>query len=130
MQMNIQELQMLFREQLPIKIVVLNNQSLGMIRHFQEMYFTSNYAYTKRNTGYTVPNFSNIARAYGLASMRYISQNDMPQLQKMLQSQEPCLIEVQLEDATYTRPKSVYNLPLSQQEPPLDALLQETIDKL
>lgn len=46
LQMNIQEFQFLVREQLPVKIIVLNNIALGMIRHFQEMYFGSNYYHT------------------------------------------------------------------------------------
>mgnify|MGYP001603145215 FL=1 len=42
-QMNIQELQTIAREKIPIKIIIMNNKALGMIRHFQEMYFESNY---------------------------------------------------------------------------------------
>ncbi|MBB6625571.1 thiamine pyrophosphate-binding protein, partial [Clostridium gasigenes] len=42
-QMNIQELQTIVRDKLPIKIIVMNNHVLGMIRHFQELYFDSNY---------------------------------------------------------------------------------------
>lgn len=39
------------KEKLPIKIVVFNNNALGMIRHFQEMYFNGNYYQTKPSGG-------------------------------------------------------------------------------
>ena len=69
-QMNIQELQVIARERLPIKIVVFNNAALGMIRHFQEMYFEDNYVQTTQAGGYTVPDFEKIAKAYGIEYCR------------------------------------------------------------
>ena len=53
MQMTIEELQYIKSNRIPIKIFILNNNALGMIRHFQEMYFNSNYAYTVLENGYT-----------------------------------------------------------------------------
>ena len=58
LQMNIQELQFIAREKLPIKVVVLNNSALGMIRHFQEMYFDDRYVQTLPEGGYTSPDFA------------------------------------------------------------------------
>lgn len=130
LQMNIQELQVLARENLPIHIIVLNNHSLGMIRHFQEMYFDSRFAYTKADSGYTVPDFVRIASAYGLKAMRYASDQDVSELQAMLGGSSPCLVEIALSDTTYVKPKSVYNLPLSHQEPPLSDALRAAIDAL
>ncbi|MDQ7068658.1 MAG: thiamine pyrophosphate-dependent enzyme [Sulfurimonas sp.] len=63
-QMNIQELEILKRRQLPIKIFVLNNQNLGMVRQFQELYFDEKYSGTVND--YSVPDLVSIAKAYGL----------------------------------------------------------------
>lgn len=65
-QINIQELQTIVRNNLPIKIVIMNNHSLGMIRQFQDSYFNSCYQSTV--WGYNSPDFSKIAEAYGIES--------------------------------------------------------------
>lgn len=65
-QMNIQELQMIKRDRIPMKIIILNNYSLGMIRGFQENNFESNYIYTTEESGYLPPDFERIAGAYDL----------------------------------------------------------------
>jgi len=129
LQMNIQELQVLAREQIPIKIVLLNNQSLGMIRHFQEMYFEDTYAYTVDSGGYSVPNFLAIAEAYGLRAVRYDPQNEAS-IRAMLRDDQPALIEIALPDRTHVSPKGVYNLPLSLQSPELSPELQADLDRL
>jgi acetolactate synthase-1/2/3 large subunit len=64
MQMNIQELEILKRRNLKIKIIVMNNFCLGMVRQFQEKYFNKCYACTVED--YSAPNFTEIAWAYGL----------------------------------------------------------------
>ena len=129
-QMNIQEMQAIVRDQLPVKIIVLNNYSLGMIRHFQEMYFESEYAFTQGSQGYTVPDFVALARAYGMNAMIYSNEGDDDNFQKMILSPKPCLVEIQMHENTYTLPKSIYNKPLSCQTPPLDPLRQKMIDDL
>ncbi len=130
LQMNIQELQTISREKLPIKIIVLNNQSLGMIRHFQEMYFESNFMMTVANTGYTVPDFVDIAKAYKIDAIKYNDDTDDECFIQMIRNDKPCLIEVLLENNTYTKPKSVYNRPLSYQEPLLTDEIQNWINRL
>lgn len=65
-QINIQELQTIRRNNLPIKIVILNNHCLGMIRQFQDSYFDSCYASTV--WGYNAPDFTKVALAYGIDS--------------------------------------------------------------
>lgn len=66
MQINIQELQTIVRNDLNIKIIVLNNKSLGMITQFQESYFESRYQSTY--WGYSAPDFEKIAQAYGIGA--------------------------------------------------------------
>ncbi len=129
LQMNIQELQFIVRENIPVKIVLLNNNSLGMIRHFQEMYFESNFVQTKKDGGYTAPNFEKIADAYGL---RYVSVNSIEEISKceaMLADDKPCFIEIGLTDSTYVFPKLAMGRPIHDQEPLLDrSLYNKLID--
>ena len=64
-QMNIQELQWVKRENIPVKIVVMNNEALGMIRHLQRDYFDCVYADTSDGSGFSSCDFSDVAKAYG-----------------------------------------------------------------
>ena len=123
LQMNIQELQFIVRENIPVKIVLLNNNSLGMIRHFQEMYFESNFVQTKKDGGYTIPSFEKIANAYEL---RYINVNSIEEISKcedMLADDKPCFIEISLTDTTYVSPKLAMGRPIHDQDPLLDRSL-------
>lgn len=123
LQMNIQELQFIARENIPVKIVLLNNKSLGMIRHFQEMYFESNFVQTKEEFGYTTPDFEKIAIAYGL---RYTNINSIEEISKckdMLADDKPCFIEISLTDTTYLYPKLAMGRPINDQDPLLDRSL-------
>lgn len=126
-QMNLQELQFIVREQLPIKIVLLNNVSLGMIRHFQEMYFESNFVQTKDEGGYSVPCFRKIIEAYG---MNYMSINTIEELQDckcVLEDEKPWFVEIKLSDTTYVFPKLAIGKPIHDQEPLLDRELFDAL---
>lgn len=117
-QMNIQELQTVAREQLPIKIILFNNSALGMIRHFQEMYFNNNYVGTVPSGGYTVPNFGLIAKAYGL---KYALVKDWHDVDESLFADNiPGLIEIRLTGNTYVCPKLEFGKPNQDQEPLID----------
>ena len=113
-QMNIQELQTIVREKLPVKIMLMNNESLGMIRHFQEMYFASNFMQTKPNHGYTVPDFVRIAQAYGIKAIRIEKPEDFGDT---LTSREPMLYDIQCGKDTYIFPKLAIKKPIYDQEP-------------
>lgn len=123
MQMNIQELQFIVREQLPIKIIVLNNNALGMIRHFQEMYFDSHYFQTKPEGGYTAPDFARIAKAYGIRSRSL----EADEIEKLEWSDGPELLEVMIREDTYIIPKLEFGKPNQDQEPLIDRNLYERI---
>ena len=125
LQMNIQELQFVARENLPIKIVLLNNKSLGMIRHFQEMYFDSNYTQTVDEQGYTVPDFCKIAEAYKIASYRIT--NDFSCLREIFSNNKPAFLDVECGNKTYVFPKLAINRPIYDQEPLID---RELFNKL
>lgn len=127
-QMNIQELQFIKENKLPIKIFVINNYALGMIRHFQEMYYNENYCYTVEGKGYSTPDFCKVANAYGIKSntiKNILEINDI-----RVNSDYPELFEIQLKDNTYIFPKLEYGKPNQDQEPLLDRSLYKYLMEL
>lgn len=134
-QMNIQELQTIVREQLPVKIIVLNNNSLGMIRHFQEMYFDSNYFQTVPEGGFLTPDFTKIAKAYGVDTVSVRTLDELCNIDSLFENDKPCLIEVSLDNDTYVFPKLQFGKPNQDQEPLIDRnlyfeLMEVTIDNI
>ncbi len=133
MQMNIQELQFIAREHLPVKIIVLNNNALGMIRHFQEMYFEGRYYQTKPQGGYTAPSFSKIADVYGIPSQAASFENIsdiFDEISTCFTDKEPYLLEVLIDRDTYVTPKLEFGKPNQDQEPLLDRPIYNSIMSL
>lgn len=127
LQMNIQELQLIAREKIPIKIVLLNNYSLGMIRHFQEMYFESNYSQTVPEKGYTAPNFHKIADAYGIDYFESEGAESVAALKAVLESDRAALIEIRLTGNTYVFPKLSMGRPPYDQDPLMERTLLDSL---
>lgn len=123
LQMNIQELQFVARERIPVKIIVINNNALGMIRHFQEMYFDSRYFQTKPEGGFSSPNFSRIAEAYGIKSYQFEAE----EIGTIEISEDPELFEVMIHENTYVVPKLKFGKPNQDQEPLINRKLYERI---
>ncbi len=120
LQMNLQELQFVARERLPLKIIVLNNHALGMIRHFQEMYFDARYTQTKQGSGYAAPDFQAIAQAFQIPYTKLSTPAEVHRLEPWLHDNNPVFIEVALPDDTYVFPKQRFGQPIQDQEPFLD----------
>lgn len=127
-QMNIQELQFIKRENLPITIIIINNNSLGMIRHFQEMNFEKNYIHTTEETGYTVPNFEAITEAYGLKYYKVKRLEDIESVN--FDGLSPTLIEVKLQQDTYLEPNFGRNKPNHDQNPAIERELYSYLNSL
>lgn len=130
LQMNIQELQYIAREELPVKIIVFNNNALGMIRHFQEMYFESRFFQTKPEGGYNAPDFARIANAYGIRGVSVDSPDGLLQYKNMLQDRKAALIEIKIKENTYIFPKLEFGKPNQDQEPLLNRELYNRLMKL
>lgn len=118
--MNIQELQYIARENLPVKIIVFNNNALGMIRHFQEMYFDSRFFQTRPEGGYCAPDFARIANAYGIRGFSVNTPYELLKYKDVLKDREAVLIEIRIDENTYTFPKLEFGKPNQDQEPELD----------
>ena len=101
-QMNLQELQFVKRENRPIKVIVINNHALGMIRGFQEANFNKNYAQTIQGCGYSAPDFEKLAKAYDLPYTRITQEEDLVGLQ--LDTMKAELIEIAIPQHTLLNP--------------------------
>ena len=93
-QMTIQELGVIFQHNVPVKIVVLNNDHLGMVRQWQELFFDRRYA----STVMTNPDFVKIAEGYHIKSRRVSERGDLQEaVKEMMASKDPYFLEVQVE---------------------------------
>lgn len=116
-QMNIQELEVIKRRKLPIKIFVLNNKNLGMVRQFQELYFDKRYLGTIDD--YSVPDLTAIANAYGIRSRKIEDMNCLDsEFKDIFSNDEPELINVELsEQMTTVEPKLIIDKPIEDMYP-------------
>ena len=117
MQMNIQELETIAHHKLPIKMVVLNNKSLGMVRQFQQSYFHERYASTL--WGYSAPDFADVARAYRIESQTVSDTRSLPDaLEKMwIKPEDPFLLQVFIDVSVNAYPKIAFGRPMTEMEP-------------
>lgn len=119
MQINIQELQTIVRNKLPIKIIVLNNKTLGMIRQFQDSYFESRYQSTY--WGYDAPDFARVSIAYGIDAKTIESAENIEAAVQWLWEDEnidkPQLLQVMIDPHTNTYPKIAFGRPITEMEP-------------
>ncbi|MGA9238939.1 thiamine pyrophosphate-dependent enzyme, partial [Robiginitalea sp.] len=93
-QMTIQELATIHQNKLPVKIVVLNNDFLGMVRQWQELFFESRYA----STVMVNPDFVKIAEGYYLNARRVDKREELADaVAEMMASKEAYFLEVRVE---------------------------------
>ncbi|TAE47716.1 MAG: biosynthetic-type acetolactate synthase large subunit [Bacteroidetes bacterium] len=90
-QMTIQELGCLFQHQTPVKVIVLNNNFLGMVRQWQELFFDRRYSFVEL----TNPDFVGIAKAYGLPARSVSKREELSgAIDEMLAHNGPYFLEV------------------------------------
>ena len=90
-QMNSQEMATARQENLPIKVVLINNNALGMVRQWQGMYHENRFSASK---GKGQPDFVKLAEAYGWAGFRCTSPYNLDAaLQALIETPEPCLLD-------------------------------------
>ena len=104
-QMNIQELETVKRENLPIKIFILNNKVLGKISETQHFNHDNRFAATAVSGGYTVPKFEKIASAYGIRAVTLSSCDELDDYKGWLDDEFPCLFDISLPEESYLTPK-------------------------
>ena len=109
LQMNIQELQTVVSEKLPIKIFVVNNKALGKIAEIQVGSYDHRMMITDESSGYTVPDFEKVATAYGIKAKTMDGFEKLDECADWLIDNEPCLINIMLPEATVLQPKMNWN---------------------
>jgi acetolactate synthase-1/2/3 large subunit len=79
-QMTNQELATCFINKIPIKVAIINNSSLGMVRQWQTLFYESRHSFTDLNTGHDtimIPDFVKLADAYGALAIRVTKQDEV-----------------------------------------------------
>jgi len=100
-QMTLQELVTLSEEKLPVKIALINNGHLGMVRQWQEMYFENHL----KAVPIPGPDFVMLAEAYGVGAVRVTEQEDvLPAMRKAQAHDGPFLIEFVVDSTTNVYP--------------------------
>jgi acetolactate synthase-1/2/3 large subunit len=116
-QSNIQELQTVVHHQLPIKMVVVNNECHGMVRQFQESYFESRYQSTL--WGYSAPDFTAVATAYKIPSRTITDEHEVEEALRWLwaDATAPALLQVMIDTYSNAYPKIAFGSPMTEMEP-------------
>jgi acetolactate synthase I/II/III large subunit len=115
-QMNIQELEILKRRNLNIKVLVMNNFNLGMVRQFQEIYFDKRCPSTVSD--YSVPNLAAIATAYQIRGTTIKNTQDVElTLKGLLSDDAPALLDIHMPVATVVEPKLMVDRPIEDMYP-------------
>jgi acetolactate synthase-1/2/3 large subunit len=100
-QMNIQELATAVQYNLPVKVVILNNRFLGMVRQWQELFYEKRYTWTQMHYA---PDFVKVAEAYGAAGYRIEKEEDVDRtLKEAFRNKRPTFVDVMVnpEESVY-----------------------------
>ncbi len=90
-QMNIQELATAVINKIPVKVAILNNGCLGMVRQWQELFYNKRYSYTCLGT---CPDFVKVAEAYGACGIRVEKKKDVaPAITRAIKTEGPVVID-------------------------------------
>lgn len=94
LQMTIQELGTIYQTEIPVKIVLLNNNFLGMVRQWQELFFDKRYASTELIN----PDFQTLAKGYHLPAVKVTEREKLDAgIMQMVEAKGPFLLEVAIE---------------------------------
>ncbi len=104
-QMNIQELETVKRENLPIKVFILNNRVLGKISETQHFNHGDRYANTAVSGGYTVPDFQKIAEAYGIKATTLEHYSELDKFIDWINDDDSCVFNILLPENSLLTPK-------------------------
>ena len=132
--MSIQSLLVIAQHELPIKVILLNNQSLGMITQFQDLYFDKRKEGTTKESGYLVPDFKGFSEACRLPYhlIQGSDYADRQLLNGIFTAKGPALIEFDIGESTIVSPKLEVNMPIEEIGPqlPREELTQAMLIRL
>ena len=117
-QINIQELQTMVSNNIPIKLFIINNNGYGIIKQFQELYLGSRYEATIPSKGVTNPDFKKISDAYGINYSEIRNNKEIDTvLKKILKSKKPEFINVIINQNQKIIPKLQFGRPIEDLSP-------------
>ena len=124
-QTNIQELQTVARNRLPMKMVIVNNQCHGMVRQFQQSYFHERYQSTL--WGYSAPDFAAVAAGYGISAGTVDRADGLDEALRQLWADPdaPALLQVMIDTYANAYPKLAFGRPMTEMEPQAKPLEME-----
>lgn len=116
---NIQDLHLVKKFNLNIKIILINNDGYGIIRQFQSLYLDKRYEASKK--GITNPDFEKISKAFGLKYLKINSNKKSKEIiKKVLNNDGPCLCEVFIDPNQTISPKLEFGRPIEDLSPLLN----------
>ena len=119
-QINIQELQTMVSNKLPVKIIIINNDGYGIIKQFQELYLDKRHEAVDSKKGVTNPNFQKVARAYGIKYSEIKNNSNIDRvLKKAINSKNAEFINVFVKPDQKITPKLTFGSPLEDLSPQL-----------
>jgi acetolactate synthase-1/2/3 large subunit len=117
-QINIQELQTMVANKLPVKLFVINNDGYGIIKQFQELYLKKRYEASIPSKGVTNPDFNKISNAYGINYSEIKNNKQIDKiLNKVLNSKRPEFINVIIDPNQKIIPKLQFGNPIEDLSP-------------
>ena len=117
-QINIQELQTMVSNNIPVKLFIINNNGYGIIKQFQELYLGGRYEATIPSKGVTNPDFKKISNAYGINYSEIKNNNQIDKiLKKVLRSKRPEFINVIINSNQKIIPKLQFGKPIEDLSP-------------
>lgn len=91
-QMNIQELATVKAYNIPVKVAIINNSYLGMVRQWQELFFNRHYSHSDLHTN---PDFVKIAESYGVRALRVTEEDELiPALEEAARYDGPFVLDI------------------------------------
>ena len=117
-QLNIQELQTLKKLNLPIKIIIMNNNGYGIIQQFQDLYLNSRHEASNREV--SNPNFKSLSKAFGINYNIIRNNYDLTKLKKIINSKNEEIIEINIKDEEKIIPKLEFGKPIDDLSPQIN----------
>lgn len=125
MMLNLQELQTIAHHQLPIKIIIFNNDGYLMIKHTQKALFSGRYSGSDQKSGVTCPDFSKLAYAFGFPSFQIHTWEEVETIIPQMQAiNGPVICEV------FTHPEQLFVPKLSLVQQPDGSIISPPIEDL
>jgi acetolactate synthase-1/2/3 large subunit len=122
-QMNIQELQFISQQKLPVLIVLMNNSSSGMIKD-REAALYGRYIHTTADSGYLSPSYKRISDAYGMEYVLQINKLSTLEIKK------PTMMEIRVDEEISLSPCLLRGKKCQDMQPEISKMLYDYLDKL